>query len=479
MKVFELLNSLTIEEKKYVKKYFFSKSELLQNLFIEIYQIDEEKFKSIKIALFRKIYKKVWTNSSDRYLWNQMTNLYDELRAFVSQYWIDIDKESIELNKTIKFLLNLRIRNQIELFEKEWNYYFTIFDSKQNYYGLAELYLLQFNHLSRNPKTISKSIEALKQAYLYKLMASWEDVTSIQYTAFTSNYSKEIYGLENSITYHDFEIMKENLEHQFFNPLKSANLLLTETNADKKWEYVLVLFKILKSKDFQIKDSIKFKLCQSIFNYAIILTYNDELAKPRMIFEFLMTENLIESTVINSAVFYFNYSTLLLKIGETESAVIMHRQIMENLEGVHESKITLFIIRNIYLNILNGDFADVFKDISEITPRLFKEDQQMYVRLLLIMYLIESGDIDSAIREAENAKKSTGMKAEIAAEEAKIVEFIHSILLCINKENYNQVKLNKTEALIINTEFWIKSSNLLKIWVQKFINNIKGGKIYN
>lgn len=93
MKVFELLNSLTIEEKKYVKKYFFSKSELLQNLFIEIYQIDEEKFKSIKIALFRKIYKKVWTNSSDRYLWNQMTNLYDELRAFVSQYWIDIDKE--------------------------------------------------------------------------------------------------------------------------------------------------------------------------------------------------------------------------------------------------------------------------------------------------------------------------------------------------------------------------------------------------
>jgi hypothetical protein len=476
MKIFELLNSLTIEEKKYLKKYFNPHNDSLQKLFIELVQLDEEKFKKNKQSIFRKIYNKPWTEANEKYFWNQKTQLYEFMRAFISQYWIDENRELIELNKYIHYLNTLRDRLQIDLFEKEWNYYFGIFESKQYYYGLGELFLLQYNHLSRNPKTITQSIDKLKQAYQYKLMASWEENDSIQYTAFTTNYSKEIYGLENSFTYEDFKSMADQLESEFFNPLKSANFLLTETDGDKKWRYVSEIFEILRNENLKIKAPIKFKICQAIFNYALILTYNDELNKPRQIFEFLLSDNLLKSTVTNPTVFYFNYSTLLLKMGETEKALAMHSEVMLNLEGIHESRQTLFIIRNIYLNILNKELNNIYSDISMITPRLFKEDQQMYVRLLLIMYHVESRDIENACREAENARKSIGMKAEIAEEEAILIDFTYAVLLCINKKKLNPEKLKKQEDTMKKSKFWISSNHLLKNWLAHFIQRIHKGE---
>lgn len=478
MKLFELLNSMTTEEKKYVKKYFNAQSESLHELYLEIYLLDEEKYKSKKIAIYRKLYKKGWTEASEKFLWNQITNLYEALRSFIAQYWIDKNQEILELNKSINFLHTILNRNQIDLYEKEWNYYSNLFESKQYYYGLAELCLLQYNHLCRNPKTITQSISFLKKAYEYKLMASWEDTTSIQYTALTTNYSKEIYGLETTFTIEDFINLRNELFKSFFNPLKSANSLLVAQESTEKWTYVLEIIDMLKDKELQIKEPVKFKLCQCIFNYALILLYNDDLEKPNVIFEFILNENLILNTVSNSTVFYFNYSTLLLKKGETEKAQFMQAEVMLNLEGIHESKQTLFKIRNIYLNILNGELKNVYYDINEITPKLYKEDQQIYVRALLVMYHIESRDIESAVRECENAKKTTGIKAEIAFEESMIIDYIHSILLCLNKENYNLTKFKKIEKSILTNPLWINSNHLLKNWIIKFIAKINQRKIY-
>lgn len=476
MKIFELINTFTPEEKKYVKKYFSAYSEPLQKLFDEIIVSDEESFKKNKQIILRKLFQKSWSDANEKYLWNQITNLFERLRDFIAQYWIDNSSKLVELNKTIHYLKSLKNRLNVDLYEKEWNYYNAKFYEDQYYTGLAELNLIHFHHLARNPKTISESKECLKKSYKYKLLSFKEDTSSLFYSAFNSNYSREIYGQENLIYKSDFDEIEAELELTYFDPMMATNHLLAETDPDIKWKYILDIFDILSDKDLELKEKTKFVICQSIFNYALILTYKNEIEKPKQIFEFIVAEDLVKSTVMNTTVFYFNYSTLLLKMNETDRAIIMHREVMNQLEGVHESKQTIFKIRNIFLNILHLDLENVYVDISEITPKLYKEDQQMYVRMLLVMYHIESKDIESALREADNAKKSKGMKAEIAAEEANIVECILALLLCITKENYNVEKLKKIEKMYISQPDWVNSNHLLKKWILNFYTKLLSQK---
>jgi len=251
-----------------------------------------------------------------------------------------------------------------------------------------------------------------------------------------------------------------------------ANKILLEKSDDKKWEMVQEMFSILYNSENKIKLTNKFRLCQSIYNYAIYLLYEDKIEKSKEIFDFIYQNNLTESAATNQVIFYFNYSTLFLKIGETQKAIEMHTYVMNSFQGIHESKLTLFIIRNIYLNLLNNKFENVFQDISEITPRLFKEDQQLYVRALLIIYLIETQDIESACRECENARKTSMFNSELAAEESMIIQFIHSLILLQIKEKISLTKFNKVEVNITTSDLWKSSNHLLKIWLKKYLERV-------
>ena len=473
MKIFELLKTLTEDELKYIRKYFHSPNDQLQNLFHEIKRMDECDFIKSKGIVYRKVYGKVWKESNEKYFKNQLSYLFDELRSFMAQYWLHKKEDIVEINKVINYLHTLRLRMNEDLFHKEWNYYAQLFQSVQCYYGLGELYMVKYNHEIRNPKNVLSAIEYIKKAYAYKLKANAEDVSIVQYTAYTLNYSKEIYGLEHDFTKSNFEEISNEVKTNFDNPLDLANRLLLEEKKAQKWKIVTQIFEVLLNNQIYIKEANKFRICQSIFNYAIILMQEEELKKARTIFDFLSENNLVSNCVSNPVVFYFNQSTLLLKLGDEKEALTLHEKVMENLQGVHESKKTLFIIRNIYLNLLNDDIENTYHDINQIIPNLFKEDQQLYVRILLIIYLIKSGNIASANRECENAKKIASFRSKLAEDESTIIAYTHALISLQLKEKFLVKKFQNLESEIYKSKLWLNSSHLLKIWFFSYLDEVK------
>jgi len=195
MKLFELLNILNPDEKKRVKKYLQPCSEQFQKLLTEILNRDEESFKNSKHIIYRKIYGKPWSDSQSKYFNNQLSELFDIIRDYLSQYWIEQKEDILELNKIANYLCILRDRLDNDLFEKEFNYYHNLFKQKFYNEGLSELYMIRYNFLIRNPKCAAEAQVCLNESFRYKILAHREAIANLKYTAYTLNYAKEIYGL--------------------------------------------------------------------------------------------------------------------------------------------------------------------------------------------------------------------------------------------------------------------------------------------
>lgn len=474
MKIFNLLQSLDAEEKKAIKKLFYSSNEQITRLFQEIITIDESEFVEKKQFIYRRVFGKKWSEASEKHLRNNFTELFQIIKPLVAQNWLEKEEQLYELNKYVNYLYQLIQRQQIDLFEKEWDYYQQQYKASQYYYGLSKLYLVRYNLLIRNPKQIAEAIETIQQAYRYNAMAYQEDESTIRYTVYTLNYSKEIFGITKTLDEEDFSRIENDVIHTFYNPILTANNLILEKDEDKKWLFVQEIFSTLSNDAISIKISTKFKLTQSIFNYAIMLVYVEELAKAKEIFEFILYNNLIKSAVSNPTVFYFNYSSLLLKLGDIPNALKYHSMVIENMDKIPIARKTLFIIRDIYLNLLNKNYSSIYAQISAITPNLFKEDQSLYVRALLIMYLVDTNDIQAAHRECENARRLPYFENELAQEESTIIEFIYKLLSIQIKENLNKAKFSRVTNSIYQSDLWLNSTHLLKMWLKNYIQKLEG-----
>lgn len=478
MKIFELLNSLTPDEKKLLKKNFFTSNKQLASLWEELNNCTESEFQEKKSQLYRKIYGKPINETSEKLLKNHLTELFKAIRAHIGQIWIE-DTENIELNKINNYLNVLGLRQANELFEKEWNYYFNQFESSSYYFGLSKLYFLKFSQTIRNPKLYQEAIECLKTSYKYNQMAYLEDAANLSYTALNFNYFKEIYGIEEVLSTQDFKELKEEIFSSFKNPVEKSIQLIEESNPTKKWKIVQEIFSLLLNEDKTHRNSIKFKLGQSIFNYAIILLYEEEIDKAEEIFHFIEKNDLIKHAVANTTVFYFNYSSLLLKKGQIELAHSYQQRVMDNIENVPVARKTQYLIREKYLQILNKKYEGIYTSLSEIQSHLFKEDQILYVRALIIIYLIDTKDLESAFRECENAKRMQHFNSELAEDESAIIEFICKLLSLQLKEKISKTKFEKLQKELLESRVWTKSSNLLKIWLEKYLTELNANLLGN
>lgn len=468
MKIFELLNSLTPEDKKALKRTFFSVNKQLSLLWEEIHSISESEFQENKGKLFRKVLGKPMNESSEKQLKNLLTELFHLVRGYIGDLWLQ-GTENVELNKCINYLNTLGLRQANDLFEKEWNYYFNQFSSSLYYFGLSKLYFVKYSQTIRNPKMYQEAIECLKTSYKYNQMAYLEESANLSYTALNFNYFKEIYGIDEVLSMQTFELLKEETISSFSNPIDKAIQLIEEKEPQVKWGIVLEIFTLLINEKSKYRPSIKFKLGQSIFNYAIMLIYEEELDKAEEIFLFIEKNGLIKHAVANETVFYFNYSSLLLKKGQFEKALAYQQRVMGNMEHVPMAKKTQFLIREKYLQILNNQYDDIYTTLSELQPHLFKEDQMLYVRALIIIYLIDTNDLESAYRECENSKRMQHFNSELAKDESDIINFICKLLSFQLKEKISKVKFNKIHRDILESRVWTKSSNLLKIWLEKYL----------
>lgn len=468
MKIFELLNSLTPEDKKALKRTFFSVNKQLSLLWEEIHSISESEFQENKGKLFRKVLGKPMNESSEKQLKNLLTELFHLVRGYIGDLWLQ-GTENVELNKCINYLNTLGLRQANDLFEKEWNYYFNQFSSSLYYFGLSKLYFVKYSQTIRNPKMYQEAIECLKTSYKYNQMAYLEESANLSYTALNFNYFKEIYGIDEVLSMQTFELLKEETISSFSNPIDKAIQLIEEKEPQVKWGIVLEIFTLLINEKSKYRPSIKFKLGQSIFNYAIMLIYEEELDKAEEIFLFIEKNELIKHAVANETVFYFNYSSLLLKKGQFEKALAYQQRVMGNMEHVPMAKKTQFLIREKYLQILNNQYDDIYTTLSELQPHLFKEDQMLYLRALIIIYLIDTNDLESAYRECENSKRMQHFNSELAKDESDIINFICKLLSFQLKEKISKVKFNKIHRDILESRVWTKSSNLLKIWLEKYL----------
>jgi hypothetical protein len=317
-----------------------------------------------------------------------------------------------------------------------------------------------------------EAIECLKTSYKYNQMAYLEEAANLSYTALNFNYFKEIYGIEEVLSTQVFNQLKEEVLATFQNPLDKSIQLIEESNPAKKWEIVQDIFALLLNENVTHRNSVKFKLGQSIFNYAIILVYAEEIAKAEEIFQFIEKNDLIKHAVANATVFYFNYSSLLLKKGEIERAQAYQQLVMENIGHVPIARKTQFLIREKYLQLLNKNYEGIYVGLSEIQTHLFKEDQILYVRALIIIYLIDTNDLESAFRECENSKRMQHFNSELAEDESEIIEFISKLISLQLKEKISKTKFEKLHKEILTSRVWTKSSNLLKIWVEQYLEEL-------
>ena len=321
MKIFELLKSLTPDEKKSLKKNFYTSNKQIASLWTEVHSCSETDFQEKKISLLRKIYGKPCNENSEKILKNHLTELFQVVRSQIGQIWL-ADTENVELNKCINYINTLGLRQANELFEKEWNYFYNQFEASSYYLGLSKLYFVKYSQTIRNPKMYQEAIECLKTSYKYNQMAYLEDATNLSYTALNFNYFKEIYGIDEVLSAKDFHQLKEHVANTFNNPVDKAIQLIEEKNSDNKWKIVQDIFLLLLDENTIQRNSVKFKLGQSIFNYAIILLYEEKIQKAEEIFQFIEKNDLIKHAVANTAVFNFNYSSLLLKRGLARTRAI-------------------------------------------------------------------------------------------------------------------------------------------------------------
>ncbi len=469
MKIFELLKSLTPDEKKSLKKNFYTSNKQIASLWTEVHSCSETDFQEKKISLLRKIYGKPCNENSEKILKNHLTELFQVVRSQIGQIWL-ADTENVELNKCINYINTLGLRQANELFEKEWNYFYNQFEASSYYLGLSKLYFVKYSQTIRNPKMYQEAIECLKTSYKYNQMAYLEDATNLSYTALNFNYFKEIYGIDEVLSAKDFHQLKEHVANTFNNPVDKAIQLIEEKNSDNKWKIVQDIFLLLLDENTIQRNSVKFKLGQSIFNYAIILLYEEKIQKAEEIFQFIEKNDLIKHAVANTAVFNFNYSSLLLKKGQIECALVYQQKVMENVEHVPIARKTQFLIREKYLQILNKNYEGIYASLSELQSHLFKEDQILYVRALIIIYLIDTRDLESAFRECENSKRMQHFNSELAEDESEIIEYIGKLISLQLKEKISRTKFEKLRKDILESRVWNKSSNLLKIWLEKYVN---------
>ena len=128
MKIFELLNSLTPDEKKLLKKNFFTSNKQLAALWTEVHSCSETEFQVKKSQLFRKIYGKPLNDKSEKIFKNHLTELFRAIRAQIGHIWME-ETEIVELNKYINYINTLGLRQANDLFEKEWNYFLNQFET--------------------------------------------------------------------------------------------------------------------------------------------------------------------------------------------------------------------------------------------------------------------------------------------------------------------------------------------------------------
>ena len=100
MKIFELLKSLTPDEKKSLKKNFYTSNKQIASLWTEVHSCSETDFQEKKISLLRKIYGKPCNENSEKILKNHLTELFQVVRSQIGQIWL-ADTENVELNKCI------------------------------------------------------------------------------------------------------------------------------------------------------------------------------------------------------------------------------------------------------------------------------------------------------------------------------------------------------------------------------------------
>lgn len=472
MKIFDLLNSLTDEEKKVLKRGLYIPNKLLKEIFADIIEISEADFLSQKTKLFRKYYGQVINVQSEKKFKNHLSELYDLIRNYVAQLWLQ-DTDHIELNKIVNYINVLGRRQCNELFDKEWNYWYQQFYETNYYFGLGKLYFEKYSQTIRTPKLFLEAIEYLKTAYRYDYMAYKEDVTSISYTALNLNYFHDLYGIEDNISSQTFQDLRSEVESQFENPLDIAIQLIEEKDELNKWKLVVTICDLLKEKKRTMRKGIQFKLGQSIFNYAIVLVVDEKLEKAEWIFNFIDQNQLIDSVVANSSVFYFNYSTLLLKLEKLKSAMDYHNRVMANMGHIPLSRKTQYLIREKYLQILNKDYTDIYSDLSHLQEHLFKEDQHLYVRALIIFYLIDTKDLESAARECENAKRTKYFKSDLASDEAEVIKYIHKLILIQLKETISAKKFGKIKLELLSSRLFTSTSHLLKIWLKSYVEELE------
>jgi hypothetical protein len=472
MKIFELLHSLTPEEKKKLKKDFSTSSKTILMLWKEVFSITETEFQEKKAQIFRKIYGKPYTSATEKQLKNSLTELFQSVRALIAQLWLD-GTDEVELNKCSNYLNTLGLRQANELFEKEWKFYLSQFESNNYHFGLSRLYFIKFNQTIRNPKMYHEAIICLKASYKYSQMAYLEDAANLSYTALNLNYLKEIYGIDEALSSQVFSDLKLEVENNFKNPVDKAIQLLEEKDTIVKWDIVQEIFTLLKDNQKHFRQGVKFKLGQSIFNYAIILIYEEEIEKAEIIFDFIEKNNLIQYAVANSTVFYFNYSSLLLKKGQIARAIEYQKIVMSSIEHIPIARKTQFLIREKYLQLLNKNFKNIYADLSELQTHVFKEDQMLYVRALIIIYLIETDDLASAYRECENSKRMQHFNSDLARDESEVIEIISKFLSIQLKEKIGEAKFQRLYKEILNTNLWMNSSNLLKIWLKQYISQLQ------
>jgi len=472
MKFFELINSLNHEEIKILKKNFYTSNKSLNALWMEVFGMTSEEFSDKRVLIIKKVFGKTYSESTNKQLKNLLTELYHVLRDHVSQMWLE-NADSIELSKCINYLRQLGLRQANDLFEKEWNYYFSVFESNAYSLGLGKLYYEKFFHTIRNPKMYSDAIEYLKLSYKYHRMAYLEDMSDLRYSALNLNYLKEIYATEDVLTSQTFSMLKEEVDATFTNPLDMAFGLIEEEEEGRKWEIVQEISKLLIDKDRHFKKGVKFKLGQSIFNYAVVLLYGEKIAQAETIFKFIEQNDLIHHAVASPAVFYFNYSSLLLKRKKIEEAMFYQKLAKDNLKSVPIARKTLFMIRDKYLQILNRDYDNLYTDLCELQTQLFKEDQILYVRALIIMYLIDTGDLESAYRECENSRRMQYFNSDLARDESETIDFIGKLLGIQLKEKFNRTRFHNVKNELFSSGLWKNSSNLLKIWLKQYIERLE------
>ena len=95
------------------------------------------------------------------------------------------------------------------------------------------------------------------------------------------------------------------------------------------------------------------------------------------------------------------------------------------------------------------------------------------------MYLIDTKDLESAFRECENSKRMQHFNSDLAEDESAIIEFICRLLSLQLKEKISKTKFDKLQKEIFESRVWTKSSNLLKIWLEKYLAELNANLLGN